>query len=72
MTLTESDVEQVALGWLGWLGGLGWRIAHGPDIGPDGPDSERADYSQVLRLMPPQFPFWCRQGCPKAGSKFRG
>ena len=45
MTLSESDVEQVALEW---LEGLGWRIAHGPDIGPDGPDAERSDYSQVV------------------------
>ena len=45
MTLTESDVEQIALGW---LEGLGWRIAHGPDIGPDGPESERSDFSQVV------------------------
>ena len=26
MTLTESDVERVALGW---LEALGWRVAHG-------------------------------------------
>ena len=34
-TLSESDVEAAALDW---LEGLGWRTAHGPDIGPDGPD----------------------------------
>ena len=45
MTITESDVEQLALGW---LEGLGWRVAHGPDIGPDGPDAERVDYGQVV------------------------
>ncbi len=45
MTLTESDVEQAALDW---LEGLGWRVAHGPDIGPDGPDAERSDYGQVV------------------------
>ena len=44
-TLTEFDVEQAALDW---LEGLGWRIAHGPDIGPDGPESERSDFSQVV------------------------
>ena len=42
-TLSESDVEAAALDW---LEGLGWRTAHGPDIGPDGPDTERSDYSQ--------------------------
>ena len=45
MTLTESDVEQLALGW---LEGLGWRTAHGPDIGPDGPNVERADFGEVV------------------------
>ena len=45
MTLTEADVEQVALEW---LEGLGWRTTHGPDIGPDGPNAERSDYSQVV------------------------
>ena len=45
MTLTESDVEQAALDW---LEGLGWRTAHGPDIGPDGLNSERADFGQVV------------------------
>ena len=44
-TLSESDVEAAALDW---LEGLGWRTAHGPDIGPDGPDTERSDYSQVV------------------------
>ena len=44
-TLTESDVEQATLDW---LEGLGWRTAHGPDIGPDGPNAERSDYSQVV------------------------
>ena len=44
-TLSESDVEQDSLEW---LEGLGWRIAHGPDIGPDGLNSERGDYSQVV------------------------
>ena len=31
-----------------WLAALGWRVAHGPDIGPDGANAERADYSQVM------------------------
>ena len=45
MTLTESDVEHAALDW---LEGLGWRTVHSPDIGPEGLNSERADYSQVM------------------------
>ena len=44
-TLSESDVEQAALEW---LEGLGWRTAHGPDIGPDGLNAERSDYSQIV------------------------
>ena len=44
-TLSESDVEQAALAW---LEGLGWRTAHGPDIGPDGLNSERTDFGQVV------------------------
>ena len=30
-TMTESVVEDAALGW---LDSLGWNIAHGPDIAP--------------------------------------
>ena len=44
-TLHESDVEDAALEW---LGELGWQIAHGPDIAPDTPASERDDYGQVV------------------------
>ncbi len=44
-TLTEADVEQVALEW---LEGLGWRVARGPDIAPGAPEAERADYGQVV------------------------
>ena len=43
-TITEADVEQVALEW---LAGLGWGVAHGPDIAPGTPDAERDDYGQV-------------------------
>ncbi|RMH01717.1 MAG: type I restriction endonuclease subunit R [Planctomycetota bacterium] len=42
---TESVVEHAALNW---LKGAGWAIAHGPDIAPDMPDTERADYSEVV------------------------
>ena len=44
-TLTEADVEQAALEW---LSGLGWQVLHGPDIAPDMPNAERADYGQVV------------------------
>ena len=37
-TITEADVEQVALDL---LSGLGWGVAHGPDIAPDTPNAER-------------------------------
>ena len=43
--LTESTVEDAALDW---LAGLDWQVAHGPDIAPDTPAAERADYSQVV------------------------
>ncbi|MYC80891.1 MAG: type I restriction endonuclease subunit R [Acidobacteria bacterium] len=44
-TLTESDVEQVALEW---LASVGWKVAHGPDIAPDTPGARRTDYSEVV------------------------
>ena len=44
-TITEADVEEATLDW---LRGLGWRVAHGPDIAPDTPNSERDDYGQVV------------------------
>ena len=44
-TLTEAEVESAALSW---LDGVGWQTAHGRDIAPDSPGSERADYGQVL------------------------
>ena len=43
--ITESDVEAAALSW---LEGLDWQVAHGPDIAPDTPNAERADYGQVV------------------------
>ncbi len=42
---TESEVEDAALEW---LAGLGWAVAHGPDIAPDAPGAERADYGEVV------------------------
>ena len=44
-TITEADVEEAALAW---LFDLGWGVAHGPDIAPDTPNSERDDYGQVV------------------------
>ena len=44
-TLTESDVEQVALEW---LASVGWKVAHGPDIAPDTPGARRTNYSEVV------------------------
>ena len=43
--VTESVVEDAALEW---LTGCGWDIAHGPDIAPDAPGAERADYGAVV------------------------
>ena len=44
-TLTEADVEAIALEW---LRNLGWAISHGPDIAPDSPNAERHDYGQAV------------------------
>ena len=44
-TISESDIEQVALEWLKTLG---WQTAYGPDIGPDSPRPERDDYDEVV------------------------
>ena len=43
--VSEADVEQVALSW---LSGLGWETAYGPEIAPDTPGAERADFTQVV------------------------
>jgi len=42
---TESEVEAAALEW---LEGLGWKVAHGPDIGPNAEGAERAEYTEVV------------------------
>ncbi len=44
-TITESDVEQSALGW---LERLGWRIVRGFDIAPGTLTAKRFDYGQVV------------------------
>ena len=43
--VSECTVEDAALGW---LENLGWSLAHGPDIAPDTPHAERADYGTVV------------------------
>lgn len=45
VSITEADVEQVALGWLRTLG---WGVVHGSEIAPDGPSAERDDFGQVV------------------------
>ena len=42
---TEWEVEECALAW---LAAIGWKTAHGPDIAPDTPGAERADYGDVV------------------------
>ena len=44
-TFNESTVEAAALNW---LAELGWQTAYGPNIAPDTPQAERADYGQVV------------------------
>ena len=45
--MTEDQLEQLCLQW---FAEGGWEVAHGPDLAPDGPAPERADYRQVLLL----------------------
>lgn len=45
MKVSESHVEEAALGW---LSEFGYDLCHGPDISPDGPTSERASYDHVF------------------------
>ena len=44
-SVNEGTVEAAALDW---LAALGWTVAHGPDIAPDTPAAERADYGEVV------------------------
>ena len=39
--ISESDIRDAASEW---LKSLGWNTARGPDIAPDTPGAERADY----------------------------
>lgn len=43
--MTEDQLEQETLGW---LSEVGYDCLFGPDLAPDGVNSERADYRQVL------------------------
>ena len=43
--ITESVVEQASGAW---LESSGWGVARGPDIAPDAPGAERADYGAVV------------------------
>jgi type I restriction enzyme R subunit len=43
--IIESEVEQVALDI---LSAQGYRVVHGPDIAPDGPNPERQSYADVV------------------------
>ena len=43
--MSEAEVEHATLGW---LAGVGWQVACGPDVAPDTPGAERADYGQVV------------------------
>ncbi|MBN1155830.1 type I restriction endonuclease subunit R [candidate division KSB1 bacterium] len=43
--IVEQDIENAALEI---LGELGYSIVHGPDIAPDGPYPERADWDEVV------------------------
>ena len=48
-SFTESTVEDAALAW---VESLGWSIAYGPNIAPDSPAAERADYGGVVGFVP--------------------
>src|SRR5690242_13260602 len=43
--VTESTVEEAALGW---FAELGYQVRHGAAIAPEGPDAERAGYGDVV------------------------
>ena len=44
-SVSESTVEAAALDW---LASLDWAVLHGPNIAPDTPAAERADYGEVV------------------------
>jgi len=42
------DEDQVEIATVDYFHELGYEYAFGPDIAPDGPAAERADYGQVV------------------------
>ena len=44
-TIYESDIEETSLNW---FADLGYTVLYGPDIAPDTPDAERANYNEVI------------------------
>ncbi len=44
-SVSESTVEAAAVDW---LASLDWAVLHGPDIAPDTPAAERANYGEVV------------------------
>ena len=44
-TITEDDVEQLAVGW---LADVDWHTVHGSEIAPDAGDAERGDFGDVV------------------------
>jgi type I restriction enzyme R subunit len=47
MSVNESVVEDAALSW---FDDLGYAVAHGPDLAPGEPESERASYGDVILI----------------------
>lgn len=45
MAFTESIVESAALAW---PEALGYAVAHSPELAPDKPRAERADFGQLV------------------------
>lgn len=43
--MNEQQLEELCIGW---FQEAGWEFVHGPDIAPEGVNSERADYRQVI------------------------
>ena len=43
--MNEEQLENLCLEW---FRDGGWQVIHGPDIAPDGPAPQRADYAQVV------------------------
>ncbi len=43
--IIESDVVEAALDWLKVVS---WSVVYGPDIAPDTPSAERAEYDEVI------------------------